>query len=75
MANSNTYSLGLDLCKVIGVDPGKVRSITIKIEPDAVAVAAIEYLPHGEAGEKFEELLGQYKLVKIEDEPELVEGV
>jgi hypothetical protein len=59
---------------VIGVDPGKVRSVTIKIEPDSIAVAAIEYLPRGEAGEKLEELLGQYKLVKIEDEPELVEG-
>lgn len=36
--------VGIELCKMIGIDPNTVSSIKINVEPDKIATAEVTFL-------------------------------
>jgi hypothetical protein len=57
-----TTSFGVELCKVLGLDSKKVRTITIKVQPDDVILVTTEQLLFVEEGQKMLTMLKYYHL-------------
>lgn len=56
--------LGRRFAKTLGLDPGKVRTITLSLEPQQPVIATIEMYPDEKEVELLEMELKRYKLVE-----------
>lgn len=57
---------GLDICKILGVDPKKVKSINIRYAADELVKAEIVFVPDQETHEKIVKTMAAFKWEEIE---------
>lgn len=67
MAIAYDKELGRRMCETLGLDPKKVRSIRLILEPNQAVVATIEFYPDEKEMELIDLELKRYKLVRIDD--------
>jgi hypothetical protein len=67
MSATTGVDLGVRLCKTFGLNPGKVKSITIFIDTgDTAMIRADMLMTDTESGELVD-MVQDYRLVKVED--------
>lgn len=67
MAIAADRELGIRFCKILGLDPIKVRGITLVVAPGDAVIAEVEIYPDEEDMRLIELELKRYKLVKKDD--------
>jgi hypothetical protein len=64
----STSSFGVELCQVLKLNSKKVRTITIKVQPDDVILITTEQLLFVEEGQALLKMLEYYHLEPNKDE-------
>ena len=57
------WVIGTEICEALGVDPNRIRSLNLRINPDEGAVFEMEGFLTDEVGKKLETIMTQYRLV------------